>query len=269
MLRRACRAPCRSCRSAPGQQLQRRLRSSRPPWRTSANTALEASTSWAICLSLAPSASISEPEVVDRVRDVVVATSEFARRSRGRSARGGSKRLSVADERRAVVVEAFAGPRQQLLQVGARFGVEAGEEFVEVDVRRGLRAAGALRRSCSLPGRRRARVDLDGDVLQLGLRAHQQRRVAVDARVLRRHFHRHVATPWCRSTLATSPIFAPAIVTAWPWPGVTRLGGLELGLQRVVVVAEHRHPAREVEVLVREDVAADGGRDHDHRRPPR
>ena len=30
-----------------------------------------------------------------------------------------------------------------------------------------------------------------------------------------------IATPSCRSTLAISPTFAPAIVTACPCPGVT------------------------------------------------
>ena len=47
--------------------------------------------------------------------------------------------------------------------------------------------------------------------------------------------------------------------------GGDRLSRLEFGLEREVAVAEHRHPARELEVLVREDVAADDRRDHDHR----
>ncbi len=68
-----------------------------------------------------------------------------------RAAPVGAKRLNVADERLAVVLEPFAGPRQQLLQVDARFGIETGEEFVEVDVRRGLGLAGASSPLCSRP----------------------------------------------------------------------------------------------------------------------
>ena len=47
--------------------------------------------------------------------------------------------------------------------------------------------------------------------------------------------------------------------------GRHRLSGLEVRLQREVVFPQYRHPAGQLEVLVREDVAADERRDHDHR----
>ena len=201
------------------QQVQRALEVRVPPWRTSRTPRWRRRRAAASCLSLPPSASISR-------RKLWIERAVFAWRISSCSAIScvrravGSKRLSVADERLAVVLQPFAGARQQLLQVGARFGVEAGEEFVEVDVRRGLGERAALRRCAACPADARAGVDLDGDVLQLRLRAQQQRRVAVDScAYLGTMFIVTTATPSCRSTLAISPIFAPAIVTAWPWPG--------------------------------------------------
>ena len=52
--------------------------------------------------------------------------------------RGRSEALQRGRQRFAVVLQPFAGARQQLLQVAARFRVQAGEEFIEVDVRGGL-----------------------------------------------------------------------------------------------------------------------------------
>ena len=68
---------------------------------------------------------------MDRAGDVGVALFEFLG-DQPPLAREGIEALDGGREGGAVVLEALAGAREQLLQVGACFGVEAGEEFVEV-----------------------------------------------------------------------------------------------------------------------------------------
>jgi len=204
-----------------------------------------------------------QAEVVDRARDVGVADFHLLR-DFFREARRRREALERRGEGLAVVLQPFARPSQQLLQVGARFRVKRGEELVEVDVGRRLRQRqrGPARQ---LPGPGVAGVDLDGDVLQLGLGPQQQRRVVIQARILRRDFHRHGRDPAVQIHARDFADLGARDRHRLALARRHRLGGLYVGLQRVVVVPEDRHPARQLEVLVREDVAADERRDDDHR----
>src|SRR5262249_57084790 len=82
------------------------------------------------------------------------------------------KALERGSEGGAVVLEAFARPGEQQLQIGAGFRVQRRQEFVEVDVRSRLRR-GQRFAALQAPGRGRAGIDLHGYVLQLRLRAQQ------------------------------------------------------------------------------------------------
>ena len=204
-----------------------------------------------------------QPEVVDRAGDVLVAALQFVG-DFGPQPGGRQEALERRRQRPPVVVEAFPGARQQGLQVEARFRVQAGEEFVEVAVRGGL-GDGQHFAAVELPGNRRARVDLDRHVLESRLGAHQHGRVLVEAGVLGGDVHGHRGDPAAQVHGLDFPDLGAGDGDGLTLAGGDRLGGLEAGLQRVIVLAQHRDPPREVEVLVGEDVAADRGRDQDHR----
>jgi hypothetical protein len=161
------------------------------------------------------------------------------------------------------VVEAFARAGQQLLQVGARVAIQSRQEFVEVHVGRRLRQRQDFA-AVQLPGGGGSGVDLHGHVLELALGAQEQGRVAVDARVFGGHFHGHRGDPFVQVHACDFADLGARDRHRLALPGGDCLSGLELGLEREVFVSEHRHPGRELEVLVREDVAADRRRDHDH-----
>ena len=112
---------------------------------------------------------------------------------------------------------------------------------------------------CSAPGSPGVPgIDLDRHVLQLRLGAQQHRRVAVDERAyFGVTFIVTIATPLCRSHARDFADLRAGDRDRLALPGRHRLGGLEFGLEREVVAPEHRHPAGQLEILVREDVAAD------------
>ena len=204
-----------------------------------------------------------QAEVVDRARDVRVADFQLLGEALG-LARERVEALERGREGLPVFLEAFARAREQLLQVGACFGVEPGEELVEVDVRRGL-GEGDRFAAAQPPGRGRAGVDLDRHVLQPRLGAHQERRVTVEAGVLGGHFHRHRGDPVLQVHARDFADLGAGDRDRLALARRQGLGGLELRLQRVVAAPQHRHPARQLEVLVRQDVSPRGGGDHDHR----
>ena len=204
-----------------------------------------------------------QAEVVDRAGDVRVPDfellgdllSQLSRRVEAPEV--GGQRLSVA-------LEPDAEPRDQLLHVGPRFRVEAREEFIEVDVRRRLGERDHLA-AAQLPGGGRARVDLDRDVLQLGLWPQQQRRVAVDVlAVLGDDVHRDDRDPVVQVDGRDFADLRAGDRDRLTLAGGDRLRRLEFGPQRVEATAEHRHPARKLQVLVGEDVATHSRCDHDH-----
>ena len=123
--------------SAPGSRcsVRRKLASSLAKV---ANTALEAIDELGELFVLAAERFHEQAEVVDRAGDVLVAALQFVGDLRAQP-RGRQEALERRRERPAVVVEPFAGAGQQRLQVEARFGVQTGEELVEVDVGRRLR----------------------------------------------------------------------------------------------------------------------------------
>ena len=205
-----------------------------------------------------------EAEVVDRAGDVRVADFELLGDLFG-VVGGRVEALERGRQGLAVVVQPFAEAGEQLLQVDARFRVEPGEEFVEVDVRGRLRDRHHLA-ALELAGRRVAGVDLDRDVLELGLRPKQEGGVAVDvAAVLRLDLHRHERHAPLEVDGRDFADLGPRDRDRLALARGDRLGGLEFGAQHVVGVPEHGNPPRQLEVLVGEDVAADEGRDQDHR----
>ena len=180
------RWPCgRSWRASSASRRARRqlLPASRAGWRPGSRASRtrrsSSRTNSASCVSLAPSSSISSEKLwTTRLM--------FRRRSGellvdpARVARG---RLEAADRLRelaAVVRRARSTPSpSSSAQVVARVGVERGEDLVEVDVGQRLRDRDPLALG-QLAGLLGAGVQLGDHVLQAGLRAQQDRRVAVD-----------------------------------------------------------------------------------------
>ena len=66
-----------------------------------------------------------------------------------------------------------------------------------------------------------------------------------------------IARPSSSRTPEISPTSTPATSTVWPWPGVTAWAVESSASTSVKSWPEHRHPARQREPLVGEDVAAD------------
>jgi hypothetical protein len=153
----------------------------------------------------------------------------------------GRKRLSVAERALPLCVEAFAGAREQGLQIEPRFGVEAGEELVEVDVRGGLGDRDHFT-ALELPRRWAPGADLDRDVLQCRLRAQQQRGVVVEARVLGGDAHRHRRDPVVQFDALDFADLGACDRDRLPLTGGDRLRSPEVGLQRVEVLAQDGHP---------------------------
>ena len=125
---------------------------------------------------------------MDPVFDVVLALGDFAADFRELV---GERREALERRREVggVAVQAFADAREQRLQERARFGVERGEEFVEVAVGRGLRDRDRVPAGHA-PGGGVAGGDLDRLILQPGLGTQQRRGVAVDVLgVLGRQVH--------------------------------------------------------------------------------
>ena len=163
----------------------------------------------------------------------------------------------------AVFLQPNAGAVDERLQVEARFAIERGEELVEVDVRGGLldRDHGAAVE----PFRRRAaRIDLDGEVLELRLRAHQQRGVAVDARVLRRQPHRHDRPAFLDRDAFDFADLGAGDRDRLSLPGGERLRRFEVRLQREVALPDEWKAAGKGQALIGEHVAADQDRSDDH-----
>ena len=200
-----------------------------------------------------------QPEVVDRLGDVLVAALQFVG-DFGAQAGGRQEALERRRQRPAVVVEAFPGPGQQRLQVEARFGVQAGQEFVEVDVR-GRLGDGQRFAAVQLARARRPGADLDRHVLQRRLGAHQHGRVLVEAGVLGGDPHRHRGHAALHFHARDFTDLGAGDRDGLALAGGDRLGGLEAGLQRVGVFAQHRAPTR--------GDGGSGGRGCSRRRRPR
>ena len=164
----------------------------------------------------------------------------------------------------AAAVERGAGGPEQDLQVGARVGVQGGEQLVEVRIGRRLRDRdrAAARHGA---GAGRALVELDGHVLQRRLGAQQHRRVAVDRAVLLVDVQRHHRDSVAEAHVGDQPHLDPGDRDRLALAGRDRLRGLEVGVDRVVARADHRDPAGNRQPLLREDVAAHEHGDHDQR----
>ena len=202
-------------------------------------------------------------EVVDSPFDVAMAKLQLG----GDLGRVASDRIEALEGGRQVgrvALQAPGGPGQQLLQVGAGFGIEGGEELLEVDIRGGVRKRHRVT-ARYLTGSGRAGIDLDGHVLQGGLGAQQHRRVAVDVvRILWCDVHRHQRRAFVCAHACDFADLGAGDRHRLTLTGRDRLGGAEFGLQRHIFFAEHGEPARQRQPLLREDVAADQQREDDH-----
>jgi hypothetical protein len=187
-------------------------------------------------------------EVADRAGNVRVVVLQFLG-DRSGVARKRIEALEGCRETTPVALQTFGGAREQLLQICAGFAVKRGQKLVEINVRGGLVDADH-RATRELAGRWIARVDLDREVLQLGLGAHQQRRVAVDTRVLGFEIHLH-------QRLAVSHLHACDFADLGARDSdrlalsrLKRLRSAEVGTELEVALAEHWHPARKAQALI-------------------
>ena len=165
-----------------------------------------------------------QAEVVDDARERRAALGERAgelRRCSGRTARAGAGRAESCLPF-ALAADPLGPALQQQGQVLARVGVEGGEELVGVDVR--LRARERDRRPVGQLVRWRCPGSTSTTMsLRFVFGRSSSVRVGVDQRrVLRaRCPSRRPRGRPRRATESILPIWIPATITAWPWPGVT------------------------------------------------
>ena len=149
-----------------------------------------------------------------------------------------------------------AGEQQQ--QVVARVGIERRENLLDVDVR--LRVRDRQGRSDRhRAGVLRSRIERQVHVLERRARTQQHGRVVVDRGVLLVDVHRHDRAAALEVDRADLPDLDTRDVDRLALSGRHRCSGRELGLDRVVALAE---PERR---LVLEDVDGDGDRRDDER----
>ena len=190
-------------------------------------------------------------EVVDGALEVPAPEGEQLVRP-ARVARG---RLDPADrlgERAAVALQRGRPVAEQQRQVVARVGVQRRQHLVEVDVGQRLRDRDplALRQ---LPGRLGARRQLGHHVLQAGLRAQEDGRVAIDRRVLALDLHPHDRLAVLQLDARDLAHLDAGDVHRLALARRDRLRRGELGLDRDDVLAQERHAGRQREPLVGED----------------
>ena len=166
-------------------------------------------------------------------------------------------RLDAPDrlrERAPVALERQRPVAEQDPQVVATVDVELREDLVEVDVRHRLRRRDplALRQ---LAGLARAGVQLGHHVLQAGLGPQQDRRVAVDARVVALDVHADDRAAVLELDAGDLADLDAGDVDRLALPRRDRLRGRQLGLDLHVVLAQERHARRQRDALL--------GQDHD------
>jgi hypothetical protein len=212
-------------------------------------------------------------EIVDDPLDVVAALDQEPREPLA-VARGGLEALErlaevllgrlpkAARGAARLVVECRSAGVQQDAQIVARVGVELGEDLVHVHVRERVRHphAAALGQVAGLGG---SGVEREEHVLQPGLRPQQDGGVAMDRLVLVLDLHHDDGAPVLELHLADLADLDARDVHRLPLPRDDRLPGGQLGLDLIEVGADHGDPRRQVETLVREDVAGDPERPHE------
>ena len=200
---------------------------------------------------------------MDRALDVLAAQRELLVRL-ARVAGGGLEAADRPRQRAPVAVQPLRGVAEQQPQVVARVDVERGEDLVEVDVRERLRDGDPLPLG-QLAGLRSAGRELGHHVLEAGLRAQQDRRVAVDRRVVALDVHAHHRPAVLELDARDLADLDARDVDGLPLARGDGLRAAQLRLDLDVVLPEHGDAGRQRQPLVVED---DHGHDHrDHQQP--
>ena len=202
------------------------------------------------------------PRVAGRGQEALERLAQIAGGVRARHLVAGAD-LRRCLSRHRVVGEGLTARVQDYREVRACIGVEGRQDLVYVHVgqRLGLGDQATLRQR---PGTPVAGVELDVHVLEAGLRPQQGAGVAVDGRVPAPDLELHDGHPVLELDVADLAHRHAGDGHALPLSGRDRLGGGEIRLDLVEVGADHRHPLRQVKVLVGEDPAGDPERE-DHR----